>query len=150
MDKYLTGEKRSKFNRKAQRLHQLSLPDIQNQTNHLLRNCPQLESDLTLTVSTEPPRITSVNLLLNVTQVKSASLLLHVTEGTSYVSCHNKCQSPVQRSQIGSLLLHGTQVSSARLLLNITQATWLSLLLKAARSEVSCYTIHRSQVYVSC
>jgi hypothetical protein len=112
MDECIIGGKRSKFNRNAQKLHQLSSPDIQNQTNHLLGNSLQLESDLTLTVSTGPPRITSVNLLLNVTQVKSASLLLHVTEGTSMSpvtrSSDNKCQSPVQSCQIGSLLLHDT------------------------------------------
>jgi len=85
------------------------------------RNCVELESDLTLTVSTAPPRITSINLLLKVTQVKSASLLLHVTEGTSVC-----------------LLSHVTQVTSVNLLLNV------------ARSEVSCYTVPRSQVYVSC
>ena len=155
MDKFLIGKKRSEFNRKAQKLHQLPLPGIQNQTNHLQRNCLQLESNLTLTVRTEPPRITSVNLLLNVSQLRSVSLLLHVTEGTSVC-----------------LLSHVAQITSVNLLLNVArlevffytvlrsqvyvscytffQTTWLSLLLHVARSEVSRYTLHRSQVYVSC
>lgn len=121
MDNYLIAEKRSKFNRNAHKLHQLSLPDIRNQPNHLLRNCLQVESDMTLNVSTEPPTITSVNILLNVTQIKRASLLLHVTEGT------NVC-----------LLSHVAQITSANLLFNV------------ARSEVSCYTEPGSPVHVSC
>ena len=121
MDKFLIGEKRSKFNRKAQTLHQLPLSDLQHRTNDLQRNCLQLESNMTHTVSTGLPRITSINLLLKVSQVKSASLLLHVTEGTGVC-----------------LLSHVTQVTSVNLLLNV------------ARSEVSCYTVPRSQLYVSC
>jgi hypothetical protein len=72
----------------------------------------------------------------------------------AYISCHKllkyKRKSPAQRCQTGSLLLYGTQVSSVRLLFNVTQATWLSLLLNGARSEVSCYTLPKSQVHVSC
>lgn len=152
------------------------MSDIQHQTNYLQRNCLQLESNLTHTVSTGLPRITSTNLLLMVTQVKSASLLLHVTEGTgvcllshvtrvtSVISCStlpdrksavirylglnytspvkgysgHVVKSPVKRCQIGSLLLYDTQVSRIRLLLNV------------ARSEVSCFILPNSQVYVSC
>jgi hypothetical protein len=121
MDKFLIEKKRSKFNRKAQTLHQLPLSDIQHQTNDLQRNCLQLESNLTHTVGTVLPRITSINLLLKVTQVKSASLLLHVTAGTSVC-----------------LLSHVAQITSVNLLLNV------------ARTEVSCYTVPRSQMYVSC
>jgi hypothetical protein len=82
MDKFFIGGD-AKIQPESADITSATVVDIQNQTNGLQRNCVQLESDLTLTVSTAPPRITSINLLLKVTQVKSASLLLHVTESTS-------------------------------------------------------------------
>ena len=93
------------------------------------------------------------SLHLHGTQVSSVCLLLHIFSD-------HMVKSPVTCCQIRSLPLHVTQISSVRLLFSVTQNTWLSpvrrysdqwlsLLLNVTRSEVSCYTLHRFQVYVS-
>ena len=60
----------------------------------------------------------------------------------------NKRKSPAQRCQIGKPPVIRYPGLKCSLLLNVTQATWLRPLLNVARSEVSCHSVPRSQVYV--